>query len=113
VEPAVEETPPCPVLTEGVDSFGLCLSALVGLGLCGAGRSVKKTSLGFIPDWYHHGGPVQIGGSHAIGPDCLSSISICCLVQPDDATEDVSPRYFQEIIAPLRPHLPRTSAPHP
>jgi len=23
VEPAVEETPPCPVLTEGVDSFGL------------------------------------------------------------------------------------------
>ncbi len=100
VEPAVEETPPCPVLTEGVDSFGLCLSALVGLGLCGAGRSVKKTSLGFIPDWYHHGGPYQIGSSQVVGPDCLCATAVS-FVQPDGLPEDLSEQYHRGTIAPL------------
>jgi len=100
VEPAVEETPPCPILTEGVDSFGLCLYALAGLGLCGAGRSVKKTSLGFIPDWYHHGGPYQIGGSHVVGPDCLCATAVS-FVQPDGLPEDLSEQYHRGIIAPL------------
>jgi len=100
VEPAVEETPPCPILTEGLDSFSLCLSALAGLGLCGAGRSVKKTSLGFIPDWYHHGGPYQIGGSHVVGPDCLCATAVS-FVQPDGLPEDLSEQYHRGTIAPL------------
>ncbi len=69
------------VLKEGRGSFGLCLYALVGLGLCHSGQRVRCSRLATFPDWYHSGAPRQVGGSHAIGPDarCVQTV---CFVQP-------------------------------
>jgi hypothetical protein len=83
---------PC-VLKDEQDSLGLCLYALLGLGLCKSAPLVRKVSLGAIPSWYHDGGPCQIGHSFAISPDCLSPVSVYCFVQPDRRDENPSPRY--------------------
>jgi hypothetical protein len=54
-----------PSLTDGLSSFSLCLYALMGLGLVRSAPWVKKLSLGSISEWYHDGGPYQIGLSQA------------------------------------------------
>ena len=41
-------------LTDGTGSLSLCLSALIGLGLCGSVHWVKKGSFHFVPEWYHN-----------------------------------------------------------
>lgn len=68
--------------TNGPDSLNLCLSALIGLGLCSSVHFVKRISFSFVPDWYHNGGPFQIGHSFAISPEYLCPIAVCCFVQP-------------------------------
>jgi len=95
------EMQPALILTDGAGSFSLCLYALLGLGLCGSGQWLKKLSLGCIPEWYHNGGPFQIGHSHAIGPESLCSAQVCCFVQPNCTAEDISPEYYKGTIAPL------------
>lgn len=100
VEPVADASESCPILTDGVDSFSLCLSTLVGLGLCASVRWVNKPSLGFIPDWYHHGGPYQIGSSHVVGPDCLCA-AVVCFVQPGGLPSELSEQYHRGTIAPL------------
>ena len=80
-------------LTDGPSSIGLCLSALIGLGLCSSTHLVKKLSFSFIPEWYHNGGPFQIGHSHPITPESLCTIRICCFVQPVCTVEDSLPIY--------------------
>jgi hypothetical protein len=97
---ASAETQPAMVFTNDQGSFGLCLYALLGLGLCRSVPLVKKLSLGYIPDWYHHGGPAQIGHSHVIGPD-LGWSAVLCLVQPDCTRRDLLPRYYWGAIASL------------
>ena len=69
-------------LTGGPGSFALCLYALIGLGLCQAAPWVKKISFQFIPEWYHDGGPFQIGHSHAVTPETLYPTPTCCFLQP-------------------------------
>lgn len=71
------------VLAYEPGSLNLCLCALIGLGLCRSAPWVKKLSSGVIPDWYHDGGPYQIGHSHAIGPEFGCRPMACCLVQLD------------------------------
>jgi hypothetical protein len=95
------ETQPLLILTDGAGSFSLCLYALIGLGLCKSAPFVKKLSFGCIPEWYHDGGPFQIGHSHAIGPESLCSAQVCCFVQPDCTAEDISPEYYKGTIASL------------
>jgi len=90
-----------PSLTDGASSFSLCLYALMGLGLVRSAPYVKKLSFGFLPEWYHNGGPCQIGHSHAIGPDVLCAAPVLCFVQPDCMAEDISPQYYKGIIASL------------
>jgi len=77
------------ILTDGSDSLSLCLWALIGLGLCRSGQWVRRLSLGFVPEWYHSGGPFQIGHSHAVLPNNLASafVPVCCFVQPVFAVE--------------------------
>jgi hypothetical protein len=99
-EPSVE-TQAGPALAEGQGSFGLCLYALLGLGLCRSAPLVRKLSFGCIPDWYHHGGPFQIGHSHVIGPDCLCSATVVCFIQPDCTADGLSPQYYWGTIASL------------
>ena len=80
------------VATDGPDSLALCLSALMGLGLCSSVHWVKRLSFGFVPEWYHNGGPLQIGHSHAINPSILCSVPVYCFVQPDCTADDITPQ---------------------
>jgi hypothetical protein len=94
------EAEPAQVLTEGQSSFSLCLYALLGLGLCRSAPLVKKLSFGGVRDWYHHGGPYQIGHSYAIGPECVCAVAVC-FIQPDCLPEELVPPYHRGTIASL------------
>ena len=95
------ETQTVPILSDGQNSFSLCLYALLGLGLCRTAPFVKKLHFGAIPEWYHDGGPSQVGHSLAISPDCLCPTPVCCFVQPESTVEDLAPQYDSGIISPL------------
>lgn len=88
-------------LSEGTSSFTICLSALIGFGLFGSGHWVKRLSFGFVPEWYHDGGPFQIGHSHAVMPDSLSAGPIDCFIQPVCTAEDSIPQYRLRTIVSL------------
>jgi hypothetical protein len=79
--------------TDGPGSLNLCLSALIGLGLCSSAHFVKKLSFSFVPEWYHNGGPFQIGHSLAITPESLCSSPVYCFVQPLCTAEDSFTQY--------------------
>jgi len=81
------------ILTSGPGSFNLCLSALMGLGLCSSAHWVKRLSFGFVPEWYHNGGPFQIGHSFAVTPESLCPVPACCFIQPVCTVEDSLPQY--------------------
>ena len=81
------------ILTDGQSSLSLCLSALIGLGLCSSAHCLKKLSFGFIPEWYHNGGPYQIGHSFAVNPDSLCPAPAYCFIQPVPIAEDLMPKY--------------------
>ena len=80
-------------LTNGPGSLNLCFSALIGLGLCSSVHLVKKLSFSFVPEWYHNGGPFQIGHSFAVSPDSLCPVAVCCIVQPICLVEDSFIKY--------------------
>jgi hypothetical protein len=80
-------------LTDDTGSLSLCLSALIGLGLCGSVHWVKKGSFHFVPDWYHNGGPFQIGHSHAVMPNCLYPVPAYCFIQPAGTAENAIAQY--------------------
>ena len=77
----------------GPGSLNLCVSALIGLGLCSSAHLVKRFSFSFVPEWYHNGGPFQIGHSYAITPESLCPVPVCCFVQPACTVEDSLPQY--------------------
>jgi hypothetical protein len=81
------------ILTDGTGSFSLCLCALIGLGLCRTAPWVKKLSFGFVPEWYHNGGPFQIGHSYAVTPESLCPVPAYCFIQPVCMAEDSIPQY--------------------
>ena len=81
------------ILTNGQGSLNLCLSALIGLGLCSSAHWVKRLSFGFVPEWYHNGGPFQIGHSYAVTPESLCPAPAFCFIQPVCTVEDSLPQY--------------------
>lgn len=85
----------------GSGSLSICLYALMGFGVLRSAPHLRKFSLGFVPEWYHAEGPLQIGHKHAIGPDCLSTAKVCCFIQPQNADDPISPRFLNHILAPL------------
>ena len=100
----LEQTPEMQNLlsfTDGPGSFALCLYALMGLGLFKSAPWVKKLSFEFIPEWYHDGGPFQIGHSHAITPETLYPTTACCYLQPASLVESHIPQYSQRTIVSL------------
>jgi hypothetical protein len=102
------------IRTDEQDSLGLCLFALVGLGLCKSAPYVRRFSFGTIPEWYHTGGPFQIGHSHAISPDRFYQAPVYCFIQPESPTEDSMRHCGQEgSMALWRQHqfIPSVSAP--
>ncbi len=89
------------ILTNGQGSLNLCLSALIGLGLCSSAHWVKRLSFGFVPEWYHNGGPFQIGHSYAVTPEPLCSEPVCCFIQPVCIVEDSFTQYPLGTVASL------------
>ncbi len=87
--------------TSGPSSLNLCLSALVGPGLCSSAHYVKRLSFGSIPDWYHNGGPFQIRHSLAAVPNSLCRVPVCCFVQPVCTAEDVMTQYRSGTVVSL------------
>ena len=58
-------------------SAQLFLSALLSMGAWQVVRSVKNVRLGQVPEWFHPGGPDQIG--HAVAYDFdLHTLPLCC-----------------------------------
>jgi hypothetical protein len=88
-------------LTGGPGSIRLCLYALMGLGLCSAPHWIKKLHIGHIPEWYHNGGPFQIGHSLAVSPESLCSVLVYCFVQPVLAAEHFIPQYRLRTVVAL------------
>ena len=107
-EAGVEIVQPAPVphvleLTGGAGSVSLCLYALMGFGLCSAPHWIKRLHFGNIPEWYHEGGPFQIGHSLVVSPESFCPVPVYCFVQPDDTVEELIPRYrLRTIVSSLR-----------
>ena len=72
---AVRGLPPEP------DSATLFLFGLGSLGAWQLTRSARKFHLGAIPDWYHAGGPAQVGHAKPIDLDA-PALHLCCFEQP-------------------------------
>ncbi len=72
---SLRELPPAP------SSMALVLSALAMLGAYQGVRSVKRLHLNFTPDWYHTGGPAQIGHATPFDLDC-SALPPCVFDAP-------------------------------
>ena len=70
------------ITTDGAGNLSLCLYALIGLGLCRSAPYVKRLSFGSVPEWFHDGGPFQIGHSFAVSPESLCPAPACCFIQP-------------------------------
>ena len=88
-------------LTNGQGSLNLCLSALISLGLCSSAHWVKRLSFGFVPEWFHDGGPFQIGHSFAVTPESLCPVPVCCFIQPVCMVEDSLPQYRLRTVVSL------------
>ncbi|OHB76348.1 MAG: hypothetical protein A2Z25_21160 [Planctomycetes bacterium RBG_16_55_9] len=80
-------------LTGGLSSVGLCVYALMGLGLCSAPHWIRRLTFAHIPEWYHDGGPFQIGHSFAVSPESLCPVPAYCFIQPDGSAEEFIPQY--------------------
>lgn len=88
-------------LTDGQNSLRICLSALISFGLCCSTHCLKRLSLGFVPEWYHEGGPFQIGHSYAVMPDTLCLAQAFCFIQPEYKEDNPFTQYFLKTIASL------------
>jgi len=88
------------VLTDGESSLSLCLYGFIGLGALRWAHWMKRSSLAWVPDWYHSGGPFQIGHSHAAGPD-LRFTPVPCFVQPQCEAQDDPLRYDRGTLTPF------------
>lgn len=58
-------------------SSELFLSAMLGMGAWQLVRSTKHLHLASVPEWYHHGGPTQIG--HAVPCDLQFAPAVLCV----------------------------------
>lgn len=73
-ERAVVQLPPAP------GSAALFLSAMASLGALQLVRSSKDIRFSALPEWYHAGGPVQVG--HVTPFDLDFSSMVLCIVEP-------------------------------
>jgi len=101
-EPTGPAQPSVQILTTDRSSFDLCLYTLLGLGLCRSGHWVRRSGLGVVPEWYHTGGPYQIGHSHALEPNTLCPVPTCCFIQPNSTAADSLSARRTGVLAPRR-----------
>jgi hypothetical protein len=89
------------ISADGAGNLGLCLYALIGLGLCRSAPYVKRLSFGFVPEWFHDGGPFQIGHSFAVSPESLCPAPACCFIQPVCTEQPLISQYRLRTIVSL------------
>ena len=99
VEPT-GEVPALRIRSDGQSSLNLCLYALIGLGLCRSAPWARRLSFGGVPEWFHDGGPFQIGHSFVVSPDCRCAAPVC-FIQPNHIEQDHIPRYRLGMIVSL------------
>ena len=90
----VIQAPPAP------GSAALFMWAVGGLGVWHLGRSARKIHFGDLPEWYHAGGPVQVG--HATPLDLefsTNALPVCAFAVPA-GPQPILLRSWRE--APLR-----------
>ena len=88
----IRQVPPPP------SSAALALCALATLGAYQGGRSLRRVHfVGGVPEWYHYGGPAQVG--HATPLDLefnLSAMPICRFEAPAaGGSEQPSPQWLR------------------
>jgi len=73
-----QDSGPSPVLQLPAPpgSGAMALSGVLTLGTFGLLRSARQIHLGSVPEWYHLGGPSQIGHAHPIDLNS-QSLSLC------------------------------------
>ena len=89
------------ILENGPDSLNLCLSALIGLGMCTSARGLKRLHYGHFAQWYHNGGPIQVGHVHAATPESLLRMADLCFAQTVCTAEDSDSGFHFKETAPL------------
>jgi len=75
-EDSADPLPPEPA------SLSLVLAGLGSLGAWQLGRAARTLHFGPVPEWFHTGGPVQIGHTYAANPDCSAVFEVCAFDQP-------------------------------
>jgi len=75
-EDSADPLPPEPA------SLSLVLAGLGSLGAWQLGRAARTLHFGPVPEWFHTGGPVQIGHTYVANPDCSAVFEICAFDQP-------------------------------
>ena len=63
-------------------SLSLVLAGLGSLGTWQLGRAARHAHFGDVPDWFHAGGPVQIGYAFIANPDCTPALDFSAFDQP-------------------------------
>jgi len=109
-EVTTHQLPPSP------NSTCLFFYAMGGVGAWQLGRSAKKIHLGSLPQWYHSGGPSQIGHAVVFDPN-FAHIDLCHIgpVDPDGtavcqpALRQSPPRRDQSFLTIQAPRAPPIS----
>lgn len=100
----LHELPPAP------SSLTLGLTALAGLGLYQAGRSIRKFSISALPEWYHTGGPQQVGYATPLDIEKWD-IPACVLDVPAGSTAKLIRFVIEEADVIPDFHIPLCAAP--
>ncbi|MCX5673861.1 MAG: hypothetical protein NTX87_02535 [Planctomycetota bacterium] len=69
-------------LPEEPASLSLVLAGLGSLGAWQLGRAARTAHFGHVPDWFHAGGPMQVGHTFIANPDCTAVLEICSFDHP-------------------------------
>jgi len=78
-------------LPPGPGSASLFLSALAGFGVWHLGRSVRKVHFGALPEWYHSGGPAQVGHATPLDLEFSHSAMPICRFESADGEANQRP----------------------
>jgi hypothetical protein len=91
-------------LSPGPNGFALGLSALTSLAAFQACRSFRKLNLSTLPEWYHTGGPAQVGHATPYQLDYVP-LAVCDFEQPSDLRPGISYRIPRELRSRLLPQF--------
>jgi hypothetical protein len=89
-------------LPGGPSSVSLVLAALSGLGAWRLGRSGLRATLAPLPEWYHDGGPAQIGHAHALDLTFSYDDQPVCVFEAPAAVCGPDFVRVQPVLPPLR-----------